>query len=334
MAIVFEGETFELLPGETVLAGIERQGLSVPSLCRRGVCQSCVLKARRGALPAVSQKGLKDSAKQQSFFLACVCKPLGDLELERCEASQAFEARVEHVQQLSSDVLSVRLSAPPELAFEAGQFVHLTRPTDQLMRPYSIASLPESGHLELHVALLPGGSMSGWLRGAEGETVALRGPFGGCVYVAGEPERPLLLAGTGTGLAPLLGVLRAALAAGHRGPIRLYHGALALSGLYLWNELCALLEQAPQLSLVGSLLTAPPSSGAAPSCPARSRIRVAPLDELVLGDALRSGEDRIYLCGHPELVRKLEKKLYLSGASLLRIHCDPFEAPARSTVLG
>jgi CDP-4-dehydro-6-deoxyglucose reductase, E3 len=328
MSIAFEGKTFDLLPGETVLAGIERQGLSVPSLCRRGVCQSCVLKARRGALPALSQKGLKDSAKQQSFFLACVCTPLEDLTVERCEAAETFGARVLQVQQLSSDVLRVLISTPPGFAFEAGQFVHLTRPADQLMRPYSIASLPESGALELHVALLPGGAMSGWLRGAEGETVTLRGPFGGCVYVADEPERPLLLAGTGTGLAPLLGVLRAALARGHRGPIRLYHGSLALSGLYLWAELCALLEQAPQLSLIGSLLTAPSSPGLAPSCPARAQIRVAPLDELVLGDERRSGEDRSYLCGHPELVRKLEKKLYLSGASLLRIHADPFVAPA------
>jgi CDP-4-dehydro-6-deoxyglucose reductase len=334
MAIFFEGETFELTPGETVLEGIERQGLHVPSLCRRGVCQSCVLKARRGAVPALSQKGLKDSAKQQAHFLACVCSPLEDLELERCEASETFRARVEHVQLLSSDVLCVRLSTPASLNFEAGQFVHLTRPADQLMRPYSIASLPQSGHLELHVALLPGGQMSGWLKGAEGQTVGLRGPFGGCMYVAAEPERPLLLAGTGTGLAPLLGVVRAALAAGHRGPIRLYHGSPAVSGLYLWDELCSLTERAPQLSLIGSVLTLPPSSDATPDSPARCQIRGAPLDELVLGDSLRSGDDRIYLCGHPELVRKLEKKLYLSGASLLRIHSDPFVAPAARGVIG
>jgi hypothetical protein len=35
----------------------------------------------------------------------------------------------------------------------------------------------------------------------------------------------------------------------------------------------------------------------------------------------------VYLCGHPDLVRKLQKKLYLAGAVLERIHADPFVAP-------
>ena len=42
--------------------------------------------------------------------------------------------------------------------------------------------------------------MSGWLRNAEGERVVVRGPFGDCFYLDEEPERPLCLAGTGTGL--------------------------------------------------------------------------------------------------------------------------------------
>lgn len=324
MAIVFEGKRFELLPGETVLEGIEREGLSVPSLCRRGVCQTCLLEAKRGALPAASQKGLRESSRKQSLFLACVCTPLEDLEIARCGTSARFGSRVEAVEHLSPGVLRVLLGVPSGFSYEAGQFVHLERPRDGLMRPYSIASLPSAGHMELHVALLESGAMSGWLREAKGEEVALRGPFGGCYYMADEPERPLLLAGTGTGLAPLLGVVRAALAAGHRGPMRLYHGSVARPGLYAWDELRSLLAVSSLLSVTGSLLEGPAGS----SGDARCQLRVAPLDELVLSDPSRSKDDRVYLCGHPDLVRKLEKKLYLSGVPLDRIHCDPFVAPA------
>lgn len=328
MAISFGGKTFDLLPGETVLEGIERQALSVPSFCRRGVCQTCLLKATRGALPALSQKGLKESLRRQAFFLACVCKPLGDLELEFGTFSEKFSARVEQVEALSESVLRVVVSTPAGFAYEAGQFVQLERPGDELMRPYSLASLPSSGGLEFHVSLLPNGAMSGWLRTALGREVALRGPFGECFYRADEPDRPLLLAGTGTGLAPLLGVVRAALRAGHRAPIRLYHGSPGQAGLYMWAELRALLAHAPQLSISASLL-----GGAVQPEPefehaARCQIRIAPLDELVLGDWLAGSADRIYLCGQPELVRKLEKKLYLAGAALERIHSDPFVAPA------
>jgi ferredoxin-NADP reductase len=142
-----------------------------------------------------------------------------------------------------------------------------------------------------------------------------------------------LLAGTGTGLAPLLGVVRAALAAGHRAPIRLYHGSVTRAGLYLWDELCSLLAESPALSVTGSVLDATPALRDAPGLYSaregeRCQIRVSPLDELVLSDPSRSREDRVYLCGHPELVRKMQKKLYLSGVSLDRIHSDPFVAPA------
>jgi ferredoxin-NADP reductase len=38
-------------------------------------------------------------------------------------------------------------------------------------------------------------------------------------------------------------------------------------------------------------------------------------------------EERVYLCGNPELVRKLQRKLYLAGVPLARIHADPFVGP-------
>lgn len=326
MAIFFEGKVFDLLPGETVLEALERQGARVPSFCRSGVCQSCVLAARRGAVPARAQKGLKVAHQRQGFFLSCVCQPSEDLEVVRPGISERVPARIERVERLTADVLSVSVRPSASFAFEAGQYVQLERTDDGLMRPYSIASLPSSGGLELHVACLPGGAMSGWLPGAAGAEIGIRGPFGECSYVPGEPDRPLLLAGTGTGLAPLLGVVRAALAAGHRGPIRLYHGSPTPAGLYLWSELARLAVDAENLEVTGSVLSAgelpPPSAGG------RCQVVEAPLDRLVLEAALEFREQRVYLCGHHELVRKLQKKAYLLGTPLERIHADPFVAPA------
>jgi len=329
MIIRFEGKALELRAGETVLDGLERHGARVPSLCRKGVCQACVLKATRGALPALSQKGLKDSLRVQSFFLSCVCTPGEELDVERAEAAALFSTHVESLELIGPGVLRVGLALPPGFEHEAGQFVQLERPSDGLMRPYSIASLPGVGvsRLELHVALLSGGAMSGWLQTALGASVAVRGPFGGCFYVPGELDRPLLLAGTGTGLAPLLGVVRAALRAGHRGPIHLYHGAANAAGLYLWDELRALLVEAPQLRLTGSVLDGRESASSGSPMLAGCRLFAAPLDQVVLDDRVPMADCRVYLCGHPELVRKLEKKLYLAGAALARIHADPFLPP-------
>ncbi|HVZ34402.1 MAG TPA: 2Fe-2S iron-sulfur cluster binding domain-containing protein [Polyangiaceae bacterium] len=325
MAIHFEGKEIELLPDETVLEGLERQGWSLPAFCRQGVCQCCMMKAKSGPVPAAAQKGLKDGQRLQSLFLACVCRPTPDqrLELERFGSSQEFTSRVERVERLTEQVLRVSLALPSGFVHRAGQYLQLVRPSDGLMRPYSIASLPGEA-LELHVALMRGGAMSGWLRSAAGEPVTLRGPFGDCFYFDGEPERPLCLAGNGTGLAPLLGVLRAALSAGHRGPLRLYHGSLRPEGLYLWQELCALAQQAPQLKLIGSLLEGTPGSDTSPA--ERCALRLMGLDQAVLEDGVHA-EERVYLCGNPDLVRKLQRKLYLAGVPLARIHADPFVGP-------
>jgi NAD(P)H-flavin reductase len=241
--------------------------------------------------------------------------------------------------------MRVELEVPEGFEYRAGQFVQLER-EGGVTRPYSMASLPGSGHIELHVSLRSGGVMSQWLRWAEHQPITLRGPFGECFYFDGELDRPLLLAGTGTGLAPLLGVTRAALAAGHRGPIHLYHGSTTCEGLYLFDELRALTESAPQLSVFGSVLetaeeaatTLPRrgaggvaksgvSSGPGPSG-SRIQLRHEPLDQLILADSLDFFQSRVYLCGDPGLVQRLRKRIYLSGAPQARIHCDPFLAPA------
>jgi CDP-4-dehydro-6-deoxyglucose reductase, E3 len=343
MTICFEGRRFELEPGETVLEGIERNGASLPAFCRRGICQACLIKARSGEVPAAARRGLKDGLLRQGLFLACLCQPTEDLELERHGTSAEFPTRVERVERLSEQVLLVLLAAPAGFSHRAGQFVQLAR-SDGLMRPYSIASLP-GGALELHVELLPGGAMSRWLATATGEPLSLRGPFGECFYLPDEPERPLVLAGTGTGLAPLLGIARDAIAAGHRGPIELHHGSHRRDGLYLWTELEALARDAPQLRLMGSVLdptgleATSISSGVAADLPenvtpanvaperASPRVAVRRIDDALSSAHIPWSVARVYLCGNHDLVRRLQKKAYLAGASLARIHADAFVAP-------
>jgi NAD(P)H-flavin reductase/ferredoxin len=315
----FEGRSFELQGGESVLECLDRHGAGVPSFCRSGVCQSCLVRAVAGNVPAAAQQGLKETWRTQGIFMACVCRPAGDMEVARCDAAPEWSAKIINVEPLSARVLRVDLSIPAGFDFSAGQFIQLIRPDGELMRPYSIASLPDERRLELHVALLPDGQMSQWLRTAAGADVRLRGPFGECVYVPGEQERPLLLVGTGTGLAPLLGIARTALQAQHKAPIHLLHGAADIDGLYMWQQLVALQQDNPLLCIAGSALGVTQDS----------RISGQPLQDQVLGGGLALADFRIYLCGNPEFVRSLRRQLYLAGSSLDRIHVDPFVAPAQ-----
>jgi len=157
-----------------------------------------------------------------------------------------------------------------------------------------------------------------------GQPVSVRGPFGECFYQEGELLRPLVLAGTGTGLAPLWGVLRTAAAHGHRGEISLFHGSPQPSGIYLRAELESLSESLPNLRLFGSLLSGSESELGAQG---RWQFELASLEQAVLARHPKLDAHRLFLCGQPALVQSLRKRAYLAGASLSRIHCDAFAAP-------
>jgi len=211
--------------------------------------------------------------------------------------------------------------------YRAGQYITLFRP-DGLARSYSLASVPtenETGELELHVRLIPGGAMSEWLsrEAHPGASVAIQGPSGNCFYLPGQPDEPLLLAGTGTGLAPLYGIARDALRHGHRGPVLLFHGALDPGGLYLQQELLAMEALHPNFAYVRSVLRSPEQKGV--DC-----LEVGPLDACVLARLPKLDGWKAYLCGDPAIVNLLRKKIFLAGAASRSIYADAFlpSAPA------
>lgn len=278
-----------------------------------------MLQATSGDVPPESQKGLKSTLVSRGFLLACACRPTSDLELSDGTPNEVA-SRVLEIRALGPNVVQVQLQRPEGFSYDAGQFVHIVRPADGLTRPFSLASLPSEPRLELHVAVRPEGNMSRWLAGARGEPVRLRGPLGECSYRAAQRDAALLLIGTGTGLAPLLGVLKQALAAGHHGPIALHHGAESLEGLYQWGELCELAEQHANLELSGWVGVAPPTP--------EPRLQVGRIDRQLLQNYAPIQHAEIYLCGNPALVANLKKYAYLQGASLDRIHSDPFVTAA------
>ncbi|WP_224244824.1 FAD-binding oxidoreductase [Hyalangium gracile] len=323
----YEARWYPLEPEESVLDGLLRQGISVPHACKAGVCQSCLMRAANGVVPEKSQAGLKETLKARNYFLACSCRPEPGAELEVAGGGAEelrVPARLASLERLSEDVLRVRLRPEAPFEYRAGQYLTLLR-ADGLARSYSVASLPDEELLELHVRLLPGGAMSTWLRSEArpGDEVRLQGPAGECFYLPGRPEQPLLLAGTGTGLAPLYGIVRDALAQGHSGPLWLFHGALNPRGLYLVEELRALAARHPNLHYRPGVLEGRLGED----------VHVGPLDALIRAECPKPVGWRAFLCGNPELVLSLRKKLFLAGLSLKDIHADAF-LPSASTPAG
>jgi NAD(P)H-flavin reductase/ferredoxin len=314
-SVRFEGRSWAVAPGSTVLDALLAGGVDAASSCRAGVCGSCMMRATEGTLPEAAQRGLKDSWKAQGYFLPCVCVPDGDLTISRVGADARCGASVAELNRLSADVMGVRLLCDSDFAFRAGQYVTILR-DGRLARSYSIACLPDGRSIELHVRLIPGGKMSGWLHEAArpGDRVEILGPSGDCFYVPGNEDQPLLLAGTGTGLAPLYGILLDALRQGHRGPIRLFHGALHERGLYLTEELRRLAAAHSHFEYTPAVLHGTEGAG----------LEVGPIDSIVARYVPKLAGWRAFVCGDPAIVALLRRKIFLAGAASRDIHADAF----------
>lgn len=303
-----------LEPGETTLEALDRAGAEVASSCRAGACQACMLRATAGDPGPAAQQGLAPALREQGYFLACVSRPTTDLVIAAGPAP-AVPAEIVEVLEIGAGVVRVRVRPDEDMPYRAGQYVQVVR-DDNLVRAYSLASVPgEDPLLELHVRVHRQGQMSGWLASAApGTRVSLRGPAGGCFYTDGRAEQPLLLAGTGTGLAPLWAILRDALRRGHTGPITLIHGALDASGFYLVAALKDMAQALTNFRYVRCAMSGEPEDG----------LEIGELGAVMARVFPEVKGARVFLCGNPDLVVKMKRQCFMRGAAMRDISVDAF----------
>lgn len=316
--------TFALDTNESVLDCLLRHEQPIAWACRSGVCQSCLVKAVKGSAAAKATAGLKATLQAGGYALACQWVPETDVEISLPgTAESAVEVTIAQMDLLNADVMRVLLKpTQPESMFASipGQYLNLINPAG-ISRSYSIANdFNQDGYVELHVANTAQGLMSSWIfqEARPGTVLYARGPAGACFYVAdAEQHFPLLLAGTGTGLAPLYGIIHAALAQGHKGPITLLQGGSTPERLYYVNELSELQTQHPNFHYQALVLN---NTGRI------TRFKQGDLGEQLLAsiDPARLKETRVYLCGAPDFVHALRKRVFLRGVSSAHIYCDAF----------
>jgi ferredoxin-NADP reductase len=150
---------------------------------------------------------------------------------------------VEHVPE-TPRTASLLLDVPGWLGQRAGQHVDVRLTAEdgyQAQRSYSIASAPEDERLALTVERLEDGEVSPFLVDElrAGDRFELRGPIGGYfVWEAG--SGPLLLAGGGSGIVPLMAMLRHREAAGSDERATLLYSARSLDDVIYRGELTRL----------------------------------------------------------------------------------------------
>ena len=317
--VSYNDNRYELNEEENVLDCLLRSGQSVPHSCKVGVCQACIMKVVDGDIPARAQNGLKDSYKKQHYFLACQCYPGKDISVVLpSEASLSIKANIIGISYLSNSIMCLRLLPSILFEYQAGQYVTIAN-SDNVIRSYSISNhLNIDGYIEFHIRLIPTGKMSTWLRDYAklDDELVLRGPAGNCFYLKeANSDYPIILAGTGTGLAPLYGILVDALEQDHQGEITLYHGTLTVEDLYFIEELKKLADVFDNFHYFPCVLNG--EGGLF--------YRVGNLEDIVMNKVNDHIADaRLYLCGAPELVNSIKTKAFIAGVVPSHIFSDAF----------
>lgn len=315
--ITYQGKAYSCQPDESVLDTLRRNSIRVPFSCCAGACQTCMLHCLKGEVTEQSQKELKPAFKSLKYFLACQCVPEQDIEVALPDDEDVYvSARLVEKEQLSPTVWRFRLEAAVPIYYHAGQFLNLKNDAGWV-RSYSLASMPAEDELmELQVRRMPDGQMSHWLidEFSVGMHIEIEGPNGHCIYTDGEAESSILMVGTGTGLAPLTGILRDALHQKHTGPIHLYHGARTEDELYLHESLTAMAQQHSNVHYHACV-----SGDTAPGGMQAGRAA-----EIALADHPELKGWKVFLCGAPEMVKQTRMKAYLAGAAMQNISADAF----------
>jgi ferredoxin-NADP reductase len=175
-------------------------------------------------------------------------------------------------------------------------------------RSYSVASPPDgSNEIELTVERLPDGEVSVFLDDVVevGDDLEVRGPIGG--WFVWDGESPALLVGGGSGIVPLMAMMRLARHTGREDLLRLLVSVRSRDDLYYADEVAG-----PQTTIVYTR-AAPPDVSRPPG-------RIGASD---LAPLLRDNET-VYVCGSPAFCDAVSDVLLDLGVVSERIRVERF----------
>lgn len=306
-------------PGSNLLDVLREQQIPISYSCMAGRCQTCRCKVLSGHV----EQHLPDEAPEMAAgeVLAC-CTTLHSacsIELPSVDEIVMHPARtlkttVTTFSPLCHDVWQLRLKPAKPFTWSAGQFVRLTFPGGG-QRSYSMAGHPQDDELEFHIRIVPDGRVTPGLveNLTPGTMIKLNGPMGGS-WLRQKHDGPMLCVAGGTGLAPQLSIIRAALAAGMANPIHLYYGCRWSTDLYGVDRLASLAQTYRNFRyhVVLSQETA---------CATH---RTGRLPAAVAEDLPTLTGWKVYPAGPPAMVEAMTLQARALGARAEDIHADAF----------
>ncbi|CAB3761820.1 oxidoreductase [Burkholderia sp. MSh2] len=308
--------------GQDLLSAAADADITLPSQCRRGSCGVCRATVVDGPYESRDDgAGVRPPGpRERGEVLLCRTLPRGDLRIaapyDRAKVLlhpvPVRTARIATLEPIAAGTMRVELQVEPDDAFgsavefEPGQFAELEVPGSGRRRPYSLANTSNwDGRLEFVIRLRPDGGFSTYLgeRARPGDPLTVRVPMGGFGLFA-DSLRPRWFVAGGTGLAPILSMLRRMAEFQETVDARLFFGVNQENELFMLDALAQLQADLPRLHV--DLCVWRPGA-------AWAGYRGTPVDALRAALAQTGALPDLYACGPPPLVQGAREAAAAAG---------------------
>ncbi len=321
---------FTVEGGSSLLSTLIEQKIFIPSACGgKGTCGYCKVQVHEGGGPVLPTElpFLTKEELENNVRLSCQCKVKQDIKIEIPEELfnvKEFEATVEDIVDLTSVIKLIRIKLPEgeEINFKPGQYVQLKAPLyegndEEVYRAYSIASSPkEKNYIELVIGYVPEGIATTYVHHhlKVGDSVHINGPYGDFYYQ--DNDREMLLVAVGTGVAPILSILKHLKENNINRKATFYFGAKTPDDLFMLDSFKELEETLYDFKFVPCLSRATEEHNWDGF---KGRVNNA-LDEFI-----ESGDNKeAYLCGNEPMINSVTDSLTKKGIPEELIYYDKF----------
>ena len=321
---VINGNSIVVKPNETLLHAALRMHIDFPHSCRVGGCAQCKCRLVDGKVKELTDVGyiLSDEEFENGFILACQSIPKTDISVEVDLSAVApitrTGGRIIEQTKLTHDITELRIQLHDTVQYKPGQFANIALASlPDAFRSYSFASPRDvSGQVIFYVREVPNGKFSGAINQQDlvGTEVKLEGPMGDFWLRSG--SEPIVMIAGGSGLAPIMGMLKQAVKEDHRSrDVTLLFGARSQQDLYKLEDIKKI-----STSWSGSFNFIPVLSEE----PSESNWQGARgLVTEFIPESTTDGT-QAYLCGPPAMIDAAESALLNNGINLNNLYADRF----------
>lgn len=329
------GKTFVCGDGETILKAALKAGIRLPYECSLGNCSTCKGQLLEGDVRMLyySQYALLESERAVGFILCCQSLPMADcvIEIEESPLGRDFiplrdyRVRLAETQDLTHDtkLFTFEILDGVRAQFRAGQYIRLRVPGTEQWRAYSMSNSPSQTDLiEFVFKRVPNGLASNYFfdHDRRGEEFDMDGPYGEA-YLREDCPRDILCIAGGSGISPMLSILRRAFEMGldRQRSIQFFFGGRTTRDMFYLDLMQQWQTEHPRYNFIPAI-----------SHPTQDDLKVWKAEVGLITDVVerylpRADNLEVYMAGPPPMIdAALDLLLKKKGIRTERVHFDKF----------